>query len=278
MLRAAVTLGLAALLAACSSGATPVDTPTTSPQLTGSAYVAFGDSFTAGPGLPDPQPNAGYCQRSALNWPSLLASEINATSFTDLSCSGATTADQATTAQSTDKLGTATELVTISVGGNDGGLFSSLISACSNDAGACAPFVNDQVPALLQQTVPAIVSFINQVRDKAPDAQVVLVGYLRITPLTGTCDVLGIPPNEVTPVDEAEQLLEQALAKAADQADITYVSLVKASRGHDACAGAKAWTNGARTSDGDGIFFHPRKAGMRGAAATVNAALTASGE
>ncbi len=54
---------------------------------------------------------------------------------------------------------------------------------------------------------------------------------------------------------------------------VPYVSMRRASRGHDACAGAQAWTNGADVKDDDGIAFHPRLAGMRAVARAVEARL-----
>jgi hypothetical protein len=47
----------------------------------------------------------------------------------------------------------------------------------------------------------------------------------------------------------------------------------KASQGHDACAGADAWTNGSDVKDDDGIAFHPRLAGMQAVARAVEAEL-----
>ncbi|MFI5428126.1 hypothetical protein [Aeromicrobium sp. UC242_57] len=87
MVRAVVVSALAVLLTACTSGEARDAEPTTSDSTTsttgqppaaasGSAYVALGDSFTAGPGLAQPQQDAGYCQRSELNWPSLLAKSL----------------------------------------------------------------------------------------------------------------------------------------------------------------------------------------------------------
>lgn len=274
---AAVSCALA--LTACSSGdaATPTSETsaqrtTAAPADTSAAYVALGDSFTAGPGLPNQQPGSGFCQRSALNWPTLLAAATGTDDVSDLSCSGATTADLLSTVTSPD-LGAATRLVTISVGGNDGGLFSSLLGACAGGSEACGSFVRDSAPKILATTQPAIVELVDAVRAKAPDARIVLVGYLRIMPQTGTCESVGIPAAEVASVVSAEEALDAAQASAAQQAGIDYVSLRRASLGHDACAGDAAWTNGGQVTGGDGIVFHPRAAGMRAVAKAVAADL-----
>ncbi len=117
---------------------------------------------------------------------------------------------------------------------------------------------------------------LDDVRAKAPKATVLLVGYLRIMPESGSCPTIGIPAADAAAVAGAEQALDQALADAARQADVPYVSMRGASRGHDACAGAKAWTNGGTVTDDDGIAFHPRLAGMQAVARAVEAQLAKS--
>jgi hypothetical protein len=49
------------------------------------------------------------------------------------------------------------------------------------------------------------------------------------------------------------------------------------SKGHDACAGANAWTNGI-TPDalGEGASLHPRPSGMKAVATAVEGDVTAS--
>lgn len=259
-------------IAACSPGSDsdvatdPTVSPT--PRDTTTSYVAFGDSFTAGPGIAPQQPDAGYCQRSAANWPTLVAKAARFDKFTDVSCSGATSTDVLSTV-GLAPLNAGTDLVTLGVGGNDGALFASLISACASDGFACESFVDTQAPSILTTTVSSIVSVVDAIRARAPKAEILLVGYLRIMPAGGTCDATGVPASQADRVATAEQALDHALDQAAERAGIDYVSLLEASRGHDACAGNEAWTNGARPTDGDGIFFHPRAAGMRAVAKLV---------
>ena len=95
-------------------------------------------------------------------------------------------------------------------------------------------------------------------------------------PDSGTCPTIGIPSTDAAAVAGAEQSLDNTLADAARRAGVPYVSMRRASRGHDACAGAQAWTNGADVTDRDGIAFHPRLAGMRAVARAVEAQLAKS--
>jgi hypothetical protein len=57
----------------------------------GSGYVAMGDSYSCGAGIA-PVTDAA-CSRSAANYPSLVARQLDDTSFSDVTCGGATTAD-----------------------------------------------------------------------------------------------------------------------------------------------------------------------------------------
>lgn len=270
-------------LSACTSGSSSdapeaSDSPTvsrtpvaTSSPVASSSYVALGDSFTAGPGIGAQQADAGLCQRSTLNWPTLLAATLHLDA-TDVSCSGATTGDLANT-EASGVVGADTRLVTLSAGGNDGGLFLSLIRACTGGTDACGTFVDQQAPPILQRTTSDLVDLLKRVRSDAPGAAIVLVGYPQIMPATGTCGAVGIAADDAASVLSAEHALDDALAAAARGAGVTYVSPLGPAVGHDACAGDDAWTNGRSPVAGDGISFHPNRRGMAAIADLVAAAV-----
>lgn len=283
--RGAATVALATILAtvaSCSSGSSSDDArPTASATSTASAsatptpqgsrtYVALGDSYTAGPGITPQQADSGFCQRSAENWPTRVASSLDLT-LRDVSCSGATTSDLTATLASGALRGDVS-LVTVSAGGNDGGLFLSLIQACRTGADPCRAYVDDRAPAILGTTTADLASLLERVRTTAPDARVLVVGYPRIMPASGTCAAAGIPAADATSVVRAESALDAALDASASKAGVEYVSLRAASQGHDACAGDQAWTNGAAPRPGDGIVFHPNARGMKAVADVVAAA------
>ena len=289
---AGIAVAFAVLLAGCSSApgepgptSTTASTTTPAPSVTPDlppvrSYVAIGDSFTAGPGLADLRDGGAFCLRSDHNWPSLLAQRLSPTSFVDVSCAGATTHDvlyngtgPAGARPQIAAVRSNTDLVTVGIGGNDGNLFASLISACTGGQGACEPFSRDSAPVILRQTVTDIAAVLDDVRAKAPRATVLLVGYLRIMPDSGSCPTIGISAGDAAAVGAAEKALDRALADAAHAAHVPSVSMRKASRGHDACAGARAWTNGVQVKDDDGIAFHPRLAGMQAVARAVAAQL-----
>jgi lysophospholipase L1-like esterase len=274
----AALVTILASVAGCSTGgasddarpSTTASSTTPSPSPTDGAsrtYVALGDSYTAGPGITPQQADSGFCQRSAKNWPTVAAASLDLT-LRDLSCSGATTSDLSATLASGTVPADA-GLVTVSAGGNDGGLFLSLLRACTAGSQQCGDYVTDQAPPILQRTTDELSALLADVRTKAPDARVLLVGYPRIAPPSGTCDALGIPADDVTSVLDAETALDAALRQAAARAKVDYVSLRGPSVGHDACAGDQAWTNGVSPAPGDGIVFHPNARGMDAVAGVV---------
>jgi len=272
----AVALLLA--MAACHSTSDEPAPPktATSPSNAPSAaaarsYVALGDSFTAGPGITPQRADAGLCQRAEQNWPAVLAASRDL-DVRDVSCTGATTADVAATVAS-GAVAADPDLVTISTGGNDGGLFVGLIRACTTGGDACRLFVEGQAPGILDTTTSDLTALLEQVQTAAPAADLVLVGYPRIMPDDGTCDAVRLPASDVALAVRAEVELDQALASAANRAGVQFISLRTASEGHDACAGGEAWTNGLTPATGDGIVFHPNRRGMAAVADAVAAGL-----
>lgn len=273
-------LGAALLvaLAACSSApddhvaADPGPRASSVAPPASTSLVALGDSYTSGPGIGEQQEGAGFCQRSDRNWPSLVATSTGL-KLRDVSCVGATTADLASTA-ATGVLEDGAKVVTIGTGGNDSGLFSSLITSCASGGDACRSFVEGDLPRILEQTTRDIAALLTSVREAAPEATVLLVGYPRIVPDPGTCPALGVPAADIGLLASAESALDESLADAAAQAGEKYVSVRDASRGHDACAGRHAWTNGRTAASGDGISFHPTARGMEQVADLVAAQIS----
>ncbi len=67
------------------------DTAPASATVYGS-YVALGDSYSAGPLIPQQRPDPLGCLRSTNNYPAFLATYLTTVrSFTDVTCSGAET-------------------------------------------------------------------------------------------------------------------------------------------------------------------------------------------
>ena len=258
--------------------------PATHPIKGISSYVALGDSYTSGPAIAKQERDAGLCFRSDHNYASLLAHDLAVRSFKDVSCAGATTTNVLQPVRGTaDGLAqvaavkASTSLVTVGIGGNDSGLFGTLFQTCSQAANTsrdiCRPYISSRLPQILAQTQRAIAGTLEAVKARAPRARVVLVGYLRLTPSTKGCANFPVTTSDLATVAGAESQLDAAMSRAAKAAGVEYVSMRALSAGHDACAGAKAWTNGASVANDDGFPLHPNSAGMRAVASTLERVL-----
>jgi lysophospholipase L1-like esterase len=274
---ALVAVGI--LATACSSGSdgTAGDSGSTKQ---GPRYVALGDSYTAGPQLAPGDGRSGACDRSLKNYPHLVAKAIDAESFTDVSCSGATT-DNVLEAAPIGGVGKTvpaqlnsvkddTTLVTVGIGGNDDGMFSALASSCTKEGTACADYLSGSLPTVLRSTRKHVAATLAAVAERAPKATIVLVGYLGVVPPTAGCEALGGAGLDTKGVFAGERRIDAMMASAAKDAGVPYVSMNSRSEGHDACAGSAAWTNGiAPDALGVGASLHPREDGMKAVADAV---------
>jgi lysophospholipase L1-like esterase len=269
-----------------SAKATPTPAPaaTTHPIKSITSYVALGDSYTSGPAIPTQERGAGLCFRSNHNYPSLLAHDLAVRSFKDVSCAGATTTNVLHPAAHPVKgtpdalaqvaaVKATTSLVTVGIGGNDSGLFGTLFQTCAQtanqDADVCKPYISSKLPQILAQTQHAVAGTLEAVTARAPHARVVLIGYLRLTPTTKGCATFPVSAADLPVVANAESELDAAMSRAAKDAGVEYFSMRTFSAGHDACAGAAAWTNGASPRANDGFPLHPNAAGMRAVAKEI---------
>ena len=284
--RLTVLVAAAALLAGCTSsgsGAEPVPVPD-EPAFT--SYVALGDSFTAGPLVPTTALADG-CLRSDGNYPALLAERLDIARVTDVSCSGATTADltgrqqtvgSATVRPQLDALRRGTDLVTLGIGGNDFALFSTLVQTCSRlrpvdpQGSPCAEQLRAQGVDLVARTgdiADRVVAALRRIEARAPEAEVLVVGYPRLTPETGTCPRrLPFAEGDYAWGDRLTRALNDALADAADRAGVGFVDMYAASEGHDICA-EDPWVNGRRTDRAAALAYHPFAVGMEAVADEV---------
>lgn len=274
-MRRLMLLGLAAclVLAGCDSSSSPEPGPTSSPRPDDPAvrhYVALGDSYTSGPGIEPLSKKAELCQRSTVDYPALIARRLDA-QLTDVSCGSATTPDVAARGQTTAQVPTPqidavtrdADLVTVGIGANDG-FATPLFLQCLYSRAAdetCPTFVDQEVPARLTQIETAVGAILDEVARRAPDATIVLVGYMSLASGEQTCKALPVPDEVLATMHEAEQSLEKTLASAAQEHQVVFVPMGRLSKGHDPCAD-RPWTNGIKASPGNGEFLHPRKAGM----------------
>lgn len=142
-LRRSVSTLIAAAVAvmAMTAAAAPPAGARTAGGTAGRTYVALGDSYAAGFGLPAPatptRPAYPGCAQTSLDYPHRLAAQLKL-QLTDASCSGATTADFYTPQNVPGPMPPAQlnvikalqpNLVTVTIGGNDLG-FGSIAQTC----------------------------------------------------------------------------------------------------------------------------------------------------
>ncbi|MDQ2811363.1 MAG: GDSL-type esterase/lipase family protein [Actinomycetota bacterium] len=100
----------------------------------GNTYVALGDSYSSGEGAPPYLTSS--CDRSASSWVTGFAADLGAgVGYANNACAGATTSDVVNQGQ-LNSLGPNTQLVTITVGGNDMG-FGPALTNCTTGV-SCA--------------------------------------------------------------------------------------------------------------------------------------------
>jgi len=291
---------LGVLLSACTSagagkpGAGPSASPTAagagqaaSPsavKLSGT-YVALGDSFTAAPLTYQQGGSSAACLRSSQDYPALVAAALRPSSFVNVSCFGASTADmsqaqRATSPPQLNALSAADALVTVQIGGDDIGV-ARIGTTC-----AALSFTNpfgdpcqkhytsggtDQLAQAVAQTGPKVASVLTAIRQRAPHARVLFVGYPDILPASGNgCwPEATIARGDVPYLRGIENQLNAMLAATAAARGVTFVNTYAASVGHDACQhpGTK-WVEGLIPTS-LAVPFHPNALGEQAMAREV---------
>lgn len=245
---------------------------------TGERYVALGDSFVAGPGI-QPFSNPG-CDTSSRNFPALLATSLGAT-LVDASCSGATLANlELPQVRGTyihpaqlDSVTEDTDLVTFgTLGGNDVDLVG-LAYDCF--LGECVGTPGDYRHVAVDALRPTIDQAIADIRAKAIDADVVVVGYSQYVPPASCSSIAAITPTEATYLQGLIDHLSEVLEDAATDAGVGFADMnaIPGLADHTVCAAPeKQWVRGVNTYD-DGAPLHPSSCGMAAYAQQVRAAV-----
>lgn len=215
-------------------------------------YVALGDSYSAASGNLPPDPSAApQCLRSTVNYPHVLAAKVHA-SLTDVTCGGADTSDYASSqypgvAPQLDALKADTQLVTMTIGGNDSNVFLDSILECGaaglSTLGQGHP-CKDKYGASFDNTIrkttyPSLVKALKAVHKKAPHARVAILGYPWILPASGGCfPKMPVATGDVPYLRQEQATLNDAVRRAAAATKTIYVDMSKVSNGHDACRAA----------------------------------------
>lgn len=260
----------------------PTDAADPAPS-NGEQYVALGDSYTAAPLVPSTDTSDG-CLRSDGNYPHLLTAELGY-ELTDVSCVGATTTSMIGVQQTQsgaqpaqfDALGRDTDLVTLGIGGNDVELFTTLFQEClplaadDPDGAPCTERLeggpDDLLPAV-RRVDGLVEAIVTGIRQRAPEAEIVVVDYPHLLPAEGTCEAAPLAAGDYAYVREANAELSRAVMAGARAADAEVIDVLGMSRGRHVCS-EDPWVNGIQTDPERALAFHPFAVEQEAVAAAI---------
>jgi lysophospholipase L1-like esterase len=182
---------LLATAAACSEpgadartpAAAPAPTPTATatpdpfpdePLTADTRYVALGDSYAAGMGAGDEE---GKCRVSPAAYPTVFTRAAGVDLVADAACAGATTGDLLR--RQLIAIDDRTDLITLSIGGNDLGVAAVAADCTAGKANACRNELSSGLSLLdvLPQRLETVYAAVAQA---APNARIVVTGYVQL--------------------------------------------------------------------------------------------------
>ncbi|MEU2394306.1 SGNH/GDSL hydrolase family protein [Streptomyces sp. NPDC007369] len=222
-------------------------------------YVALGDSYSSGVGAGNYDSSSGACKRTNRAYPALWAAANSPQTFAFTACSGARTGD--VLSGQLGPLNSGTDLVSITIGGNDAGFADVMTTCVLQSESTCINRIN-QAKAYVDSTLPGRLDQVyDAIRGRAPSARVVVLGYPRFYKLNGTCTT-GLTEGERSAINGAADHLNAAISKRATAHGFTFASVVGAFTGHEICSG-DAWLHSVNWLN-IGESYHPTAAGQSG--------------
>lgn len=202
-------------------------------------YVALGDSYAAGFGA---GAYVNTCGQSPLGLPGLLDDRRGIKLVFNATCSGAKAAASRTDAvpdlpEQLEQLvgagviGAATDLVTLSAGGNDLD-FGAVVGACATQSLAVCDQVIDGRTVQAQTTVAAALDDLyGNLRAAAPKAKIVVTGYPHLfSPKSGSEVLLSTEAQRL--FNAGTDTLNTVIRQNAKANGLQYVDVVKRFKGH----------------------------------------------
>ena len=221
--------------------------------LAGLNYVAQGDSYASGTGTREYYDTG--CLRSKHSYAKQLATQ-EGMYLNHVACSGARIPD--VRANQLGALSEDTNLVTISIGGNDAG-FASVITQCAKpwpwtctaDIANARSFIENTLPGQLD-------SLYTEIETRAPYARVMVVGYPRL--FNGNeCNFFArINATEQSALNSVADLLATKISGLASAHGFDFVDPRDAFNRHRVCDSVE-WVNG--LSNPIVESYHPNRLG-----------------
>ncbi|MCA1655002.1 MAG: SGNH/GDSL hydrolase family protein [Pseudonocardiaceae bacterium] len=227
----------------------------TQAQAAPGPYTALGDSYSSGVGTRTYYPDSGSCYRSPRAYPVQVAARLGA-SLTFAACSGARVPD---VLNQLGSLNAGTGYVTVSVGGNDAG-FADVITRCALPwPWTCTTEINN-ANNYIRNTLPgALNNLYNQIRTRAPNARVAVVGYPRLFNGEECNSLARISRAEQTSLNATADLLATTIAGRAAAYGFRFVDVRGPFTGHAVCDDVQ-WVNGLSSPVLES--YHPNVAGQ----------------
>lgn len=266
-------------------------------------YVAMGDSYHSGEGTPpftagtDTAVNG--CRRSTQAAAALLAADSGRTDIglrlKHVACSGARIDNifqgQYTEPPQLQALSGTTDLITISIGGNNAG-FADILGTCGDPrkAHTCWRGLKEKSATELKAyrnldsfTLPERrwggVSYLEHVHRvisvKAPNAKLLIVGYPRFFPSGDKTLCGGFTEESQAWLNEGVDELNRRIAQTAQRVGAKFVSVAEAFEGHGPCepSNENEWINAKFFGDRANDSFHPNLVGQKAIAREMRNAL-----
>ncbi|MFN3338676.1 MAG: SGNH/GDSL hydrolase family protein [Dietzia sp.] len=271
-------------------------------------YVALGDSYAAvgrvAPGAWGAGPVA--CVRTDDAYPTVVARELGVGAFVNASCGGAVADDfwepgRTGAPPQLEALDADTDLVTMTIGGNDVG-FAAVIVACAlrpnfapefmpvvdaiggtlakdfDTTTGCSDVIDRQAAQALETLDGRMDSVYAEIARRSPDARVVTVGYLSAMPDDQTvlnspdcAPFMAVSESERDKVRGFQESINRVVRDAAERNGATVV--IPDEPGHSMCTSPETrWVDftGLQTAS---VPVHPTSAGHAHVAGRVLAAL-----
>ena len=260
----------------------PVPPPVALPR-----YVAMGDSYQSGEGadsyLGAAPGREQRCHRSRNAYSQLLLPRLagrfrHSQSRDFLACSG----DQVPQllSRQVPRLGADVGLITVGIGGNDAG-WSDVLKDCMVDAVAntrpgsgktCKRIIEDHFRDGLPRLRSRLADAYRQIRAKAPNATVIVLGYPAIFEdswrSTFCASVGPLTRGARSNLREGAEQLDAAIKGVAERFGFRFVDPREAYKNHRICSAGRDWLHGVTLERDRPAFspstFHPNIAGQAG--------------
>jgi lysophospholipase L1-like esterase len=240
-----------------------------------SSYVALGDSYSSGEGVPSfiPPSDEDGCHRSYDAYPAYLAATVPALRLDAfVACSGAKTTDVEEEfkeeVSQLYSLGSDTKVVTITIGGNDigfGGFAEECVISTCDSSSPAYEYSMEQIATYLPEKLENTYRLIHEY---AESAEVFVVGYPQVVSETEPeCGVI-FAKSEEQASREVVTALDEVIQKEAEAAEGKFVYVNPDAEGspfigHELCVEeAESYFNGFYFPETE-YSFHPNERGQQ---------------